>query len=230
MTIPTYRYFVCPSGHQGTEQTSENDQPYSAQWRSITKDGLIEAGTDSLGDTTYVCQVCKQPMSIPKAKERSKRRQQAQELIARIRKAFAEVKLGNGIGLWQAQGLDNYASEEKCAQYREKDEKDDWSQIPVNDLNHCNSSLCFFDDEGMRFHLPAYLVAELQGTYKFGMSFQLSHLNDLSIQQYSLLTNEQREIVCDVALYLADEGDDMFDRQDLLRAVDKYWAQPCGSK
>lgn len=153
---------------------------------------------------------------------------EAEELIARIRKAFAGVKLGNGIGLWQAQGLDDYASEEECAQYREKDEKDDWSQISVDDLNACNSSLSFFDDEGMRFHLPAYLVAELEGAYRFGMAFALSHLNDYAMQQYSLLNNEQRDAVRHVALYLADQ--DEYDRSDLLRAVDKYWAQPCVGK
>lgn len=29
MTMRTYEYFACPSGHQGDEKTTENDQQYS---------------------------------------------------------------------------------------------------------------------------------------------------------------------------------------------------------
>lgn len=36
---------------------------------------------------------------------------------------------------------------------REKDEKDNWERISVEDLNNCRDSLCFMDAEGMRFHL-----------------------------------------------------------------------------
>src|SRR5688500_17196676 len=80
-----------------------------------------------------------------------------------IREAFAGVKLGNGIGLQEAQGIDDYADKETCARYRAGDEKEDWTRIPAEELSRCNSSLSFFDAEGMRFHLPAFLVAELQG-------------------------------------------------------------------
>ena len=45
MTMRTYRYFSCPNGHKGTEKTSENDQPYSTAWESVTTEGMREAGT-----------------------------------------------------------------------------------------------------------------------------------------------------------------------------------------
>jgi hypothetical protein len=50
-------------------------------------------------------------------------------------------------------------------------------------LNACYSSLSFFDAEGMRFPLPAFLIAELNGGYLQDMSFQLAYLNDYSIGQ-----------------------------------------------
>lgn len=100
------------------------------------------------------------PAAIREAEQELKRWYEAQKLIERIQKAFAGVRLGNGVGLWQAQGLDDYASEEKCAEYRANDEKDDWRRISVNDLCQCNSSLCFFDAEGMRFH--TYQLTSLQ--------------------------------------------------------------------
>lgn len=140
-----------------------------------------------------------------------------------IREAFAGVKLGGGVGLQQAQGLDDYADEATCARYRVDDEKDDWSQIPVEKLNRCNSSLSFFDAEGMRFHLPAYLIAELRGLYGFGMAFPLTHLSDYSKGQFALLSSEQRRAVRAFLLHLRDDLEYQFERPQIIRALDEFW-------
>lgn len=62
MTLRIHRYFVCPNGHNGDEQTSENDQPYSSPWESIRTEGLSEVGTDVRGYATYECATCGEPM------------------------------------------------------------------------------------------------------------------------------------------------------------------------
>lgn len=67
MTMRTYRYFVCADGHDGQEKTSENDQPYSTAWESVTVTGMRESGTDAKGYATYTCAQCNQPM-LPAAK------------------------------------------------------------------------------------------------------------------------------------------------------------------
>jgi hypothetical protein len=67
MTMRTYRHFVCQNGHKGTEKTSENDQPYSTNWESVTTTGLCDAGTDSLGYAAYTCAVCGAPMNLDKS-------------------------------------------------------------------------------------------------------------------------------------------------------------------
>lgn len=54
-----------------------------------------------------------------------------------VRKAFEGVRLGDGIGLWQAQGIDDYESESAIAAYRERDEKEVWSSISSEDLERC---------------------------------------------------------------------------------------------
>jgi len=38
----------------------------------------------------------------------------------------------------------------------------------------CNSSLSFFNADGMRFHLPAFLIAELKGEYRCGIEICLT--------------------------------------------------------
>jgi hypothetical protein len=145
------------------------------------------------------------------------------DLCSLIRKAFAEVKLGNGVGLQQAQGLDDYEDEQTCQLYRAKDEKEDWSRIPVEELNRCNSSLSFFDAEGMRFHLPAYLIADLRGLYNFGMAFSLTNLSDYNKSQFVLLSPEQRKAVRAFLLHILNEPDYEIDRPHISKALSEYW-------
>ena len=64
MTMRTYRHFQCVNGHKGEEKTSENDQPYSKPWESITVKGMRETGTDAQGYPAYVCAECGQPMAM----------------------------------------------------------------------------------------------------------------------------------------------------------------------
>jgi hypothetical protein len=53
----------------------------------------------------------------------------AQEVCRVIEAAFAGVALGGGVGLQEAQGLDDYADAETRAAYRASDEEDDWHRI-----------------------------------------------------------------------------------------------------
>src|SRR4051812_12445181 len=92
------------------------------------------------------------PSTIAEAEQQSKRWESAQQVARAIEAAFAGVALGGGVGLQEAQGLDDYADDETCAAYRANDEKDNWHRISTEALNRCHSSLSFFDAEGMRFH------------------------------------------------------------------------------
>jgi hypothetical protein len=146
-----------------------------------------------------------------------------EELCNMIREAFAGVKLGDGIGLQEAQGIDDYEDAATRARYRADDEKDDWSRISADALNHCNTSLSFFDAEGMRFHLPAYLIADLRGDYEFGMAFVLTLQCDWGTTQFDLLTADQRRAVRAFLLHIAESGDYRMERPDILRALNDYW-------
>lgn len=160
---------------------------------------------------------------IEEAVELSKRWLIKEKLKIQIREAFAGVTLGAGVGLYEAQGLDDYASEEKCAQYREKDEKIDWQVFSAEDLNQCYSSLSFFDAEGMRFHLPAYLIADLNDEYGFGMATTLTQYGILS-DQFSLLNTEQRAAVRAYLQFIENEPEYEFDREHIQRALTGYWS------
>lgn len=116
-----------------------------------------------------------------------------EELIAFIREAFRGVTLGDGVGLMQGEGLDDYALPAELAKIREQDEKLDWSKISPNLLNTCASSPSYFDSAGMRFHLPAFLIADLEGT--FHQDFESRVVYGGSDHYFGLLNSQQREAV-----------------------------------
>ncbi|MBE0534863.1 MAG: hypothetical protein IH624_04275 [Phycisphaerae bacterium] len=142
-----------------------------------------------------------------------------------IREAFAGVTLGGGIGLWQGQALDDYADDATIALHRSRDEKNDWSRLTVDNLNHCYSSLFFFDADGMRFHLPAFLLAELEGTLRNGILFTLTDLNSYGRSQFTTLNRCQRAAVRQFLLLFKDDPDFSLERRQIVRALNEYWTE-----
>jgi hypothetical protein len=64
MTMRTYRYFVCPQGHEGEEKTSESDHPHSEHWESVSVKGMKAVGEDVQEYAIYTCSSCGETMSI----------------------------------------------------------------------------------------------------------------------------------------------------------------------
>ncbi len=78
-----------------------------------------------------------------------------QSAIAAIEAAFADVRLGSGVSIRQADAIDNYDGEEEQALARELDEHEDWKRIPEEVIHHTPSAMCFMDVQGILFQLPA---------------------------------------------------------------------------
>lgn len=153
----------------------------------------------------------------------AQRGQELEGLVVAVSEAFAGVILGSGIGLLEANGLDDYANEKALAAYREIDEKWNWSEIPLESLNRYSSSFSFFDAEGMRFHLPAFLIASMRGEYAFDLVFNLTQTSLLE-EQCSLLTQQQRKLVREYLEFAEGEESHEFDCEHIRRALENYWA------
>lgn len=163
------------------------------------------------------------PVTIEEAELEFERLQLKFQLIEQIKSAFLGVKLGNGIGLKEADGIDDYADKETLASYRLTDEKEDWSAISVDNLNRYHCSLSYFDAEGMRFYLPAYLIAELKGEYRQKLIFTLTDVDEHSKQKFSLLNDKQRQAVRRFLEWAMDDEDYQFDREKIIEARLHYW-------
>lgn len=166
------------------------------------------------------------PATVQEATRMKELGEEASEIIQIIEVAFCHVKLGGGTGLWEAQGLDDYADAATCARYREQDEKDDWRRIPSETLLRCNSSLSFFNAEGMRFHLPAFIIADLKGELGIGMDFCLAHHAPGHHALFALLSPKQRLAIRTYLLHIIRHPDYQFGAERIQHALDHYWVWP----
>lgn len=150
----------------------------------------------------------------------AKRGQVLEALRAAVVQAFAGVTLGDGIGLLEAQGLDDYADDKTLATYREKDEREDWLALRRDDLDRYSSSLHFFDDKGMRFHIPAFLLAATDDE-ALDLVFTLTHTAD---ERFVLLAPSQRKVIRDYLIFIEQEQAYASDRERIQAALNGYWA------
>jgi hypothetical protein len=151
--------------------------------------------------------------------------QDKQYLISQINDAFYGVELDGGIGLTEADAIDDYKDEAFRTQCRKNDEKLLWNTIPAVMLNQFYSSLSFFDAKGMRFHLPAFVIAEIKGQFNFGLIFTLTNLSDYSQSQFSLLSPDQKRVIRLFLESLLENPDYVFEKNSIENAVEKYWSK-----
>ena len=165
-------------------------------------------------------------MNPPTEAELSKARAAHAEKICKyVREAFSGVTLGHGIGLFEAQAIDNYGTKNQRQQMRDKDEKKLWHRIQIKHLNACHSSLSFFDSLGMRFHLPAFIIAELTCELHENLGFHLTYLNNHTRKKFGLLSPEQRQSLRAYLEFIREAQDSESNYVDIDHALNDYWTE-----
>ena len=139
-----------------------------------------------------------------------------------ITSAFLGVCLGKGIGLWEAQAIDDYETREIQNSNRERDQKLDWRLLDYSDLQRCHSSLSFFDADGMRFHLPAFIIGSIRKEVDDPL-FHLIQLDEYSISKLKTLSNIQRKSVVMYLKWCLEDEDYIFHHPTIRRALNEYW-------
>jgi hypothetical protein len=81
-----------------------------------------------------------------------------QELIERIRAAFAGVTLEDGISLNMTEYNDSGGSMPEFKEKASDDERVDWQAIPDKTLEQFTVTFSFTDSKGFRFYMPAYMI------------------------------------------------------------------------
>ena len=144
------------------------------------------------------------------------------QIIEKIEAAFAGITLGEGIGLFEAQALDDYETEEVQKQRREDDEKINWKSLTYDVLQNCHSSLSFFDADGMRFHLPAYIIGSIKGEVDDPI-FHLTYMGSYMESRLVSLSVEQRQAIIEYLTWCLTEDEYSYDYPNIARALAEYW-------
>ena len=126
-----------------------------------------------------------------------------EELILEITNAFKDVKLGNGIWLQEGNTIDDYADDKTIAQCKKIDERKNWKNIASESLNKYNSAFSFFDAEAMRFHLPAFMIADIKWEYIiWNIIFYLTDLHSLDSYSLKKISNDNENIDISMSFWL----------------------------
>lgn len=149
----------------------------------------------------------------------------AQQVIEEIECTFANVRLGGGVSLREAQLIDDYGSEEERREARSLDEALDWKNIPEAMIARYCSSLSFFDALGMRFHLPAYMCFALRH-YKDSDSPSIDftvYTLGYDDARYSSLSPEQRGAVREFLKFMAFPSEGRVLSKHARSALENVW-------
>jgi len=154
-------------------------------------------------------------------------------LLSEIESAFFEVGLEDGVGLYQAEAIDNYRPEQEIEIAKSKDRGAfrSWKAIPSDLLEKHYSALCFVDSKGLRFLLPAYMTYTLQN-YSHSSSASIDAASfalgsspafvDADVD--SVFTKRQYKVIARFLKYLVVSiGDEHVDVSQASDAYRKIW-------
>ncbi len=157
------------------------------------------------------------------------------DLVNLIENAFKGVSLGEGIGIYEAEAIDNYASEKKTTKARAKDREEwkKWTDIPPQVIETFYSALCFLDVEGMRYVLPAYMrfaVENYEASASASIDSPIYALQSNpvfvteNVDEY--FTKEQYEVFAQFLKFMVLEaGEDYVDSLCASQAYEKFWSK-----
>ena len=158
-------------------------------------------------------------------------------LVGRVRAAFADVVYPGDDRLTDSMG------DEPDALREDFRGRDDWTALDIAFLNQAPdgwaSALSFFSGEALRFYLPAYLVADLEGTLmcsepsyrlcafvtpmmegrKLAQFYGGGTLGEHARREFALFDAAQVTVIVDYLWWKLDQGYD----PTVEQALENYW-------
>ena len=175
---------------------------------------------------------------------------EAAAIKAMIRAAFAGVEYP---GDWCLRGSSE--GEEPLLLEREFKGKTDWGSLDADFLDKApaghGSALSFFSDEALRFYLPAYLVADLDGrlerqdpvfhlTHGLTNGAQRERVNprrygertwfEASAYRFSVFNPEQCKAIVRYLRFKLETDQSGFDKSQIEEALRNYWEARAGKQ
>ncbi len=170
------------------------------------------------GKAYFVCLNCGDLQEVANYQARTQG-----QIIEMVKDAFCGVELGNGIGLLQAQAIDNREPDEVQTKWRKEDEKFHWESISHELLESCHSSLSFFDAEGMKFHLPAFIVGSITGEVGDPLFHLTFDLGRHFYSKFAMLSECQKRAVSEYLTWCLTRDEYIYDHGAIQKALELHW-------
>jgi hypothetical protein len=151
------------------------------------------------------------------------------QLVRDVEAAFRDVQRGNGLTLHEAAEFEgnDYCTAEERARVRALDPETRWQDISDTALEECEDRWAF-DDEGFRFHLPAYMRWHLRkppgrDLLRGGLLyFALSPAGGTEEEgTWEVFTLEQKRVIARFLESVAGDGGPL--AQDAWLTWQSYW-------
>ena len=137
-----------------------------------------------------------------------------QDIIKSIYKAFKDVCLEGGIGLYEANCLDDYMSPADPAyiSWKQRDEKENWDKLlplflseGISERVH-TSNWYFMDGKGKRFHLPCFMLLDIENKLKDENPIVISLTYEpVDLSFLDVLNTLQKQIILNFLEYKTEE-------------------------
>ena len=161
------------------------------------------------------------------AKQTAEEQAEIELLIKRIQNAFAGTQLEDGVTIHEAHLDGCYLKEEDRLEARAKDTEVDWSEVPDWKIERFPSALSFFDVQGWRFYIPAYMIWTLKNWRTTNLIvadyvvWEFDPTTDSSLPRYESLSAEQAYAAYWFVKFFCDYSGD----EESRHAMDAYWHQ-----
>ncbi|GLS27229.1 DUF6714 family protein [Marinibactrum halimedae] len=149
-----------------------------------------------------------------------------ESLILDIEKAFKNVCLGEGIGVFEANAIDDFSSEEIKGSQREKDVRDNWKLIPDDVIDEHYHSLSFMDDDGFRFAIPSFMIFSLKYfDSSASAAIDATIFTLAKTRDWGFLSAEQKRVIASFLKYIVIEAENHVDTFQASLAYENIWAE-----
>lgn len=153
------------------------------------------------------------------------------EITDAIEAAFGDAALADGLSLHQAEALDHLQLPEVVRRARGLDTEERWQDIPDEKVEEFHFALTYLDPEGLRFHLPRYMVYALEhpgldnpavDAAVYACDFG-DEIGEDVLAQFNAMSRSQMQVIARFLVHVAESGEESYDSLVAAMAIELFW-------
>lgn len=146
-------------------------------------------------------------------------------LISLIEEEFETISLEDGIGIYEAEAIDNCLSKGEQSKARKKDIRNDWKLISDEVIDEHFSTLSFMDENGLRFTIPAFMRFSVVNFDMYASPSIDSLIHNLNKEiVWSFFSDKQRNVIANFLEFMVLSASDHMDVSEASLAYETIWS------